>query len=326
MPEPESVIVTSLIGVGLIGVGLIGVGLIGVGLIGVGLIGVGLTGIGLTWAGLTGVGRTGWAAVPEGHTIHRLAREHNLLFAGRPIRAASPQGRFAEGAARIDGRVLERADAHGKHLFHRYAGGLWLHIHLGIYGTFTAGSLPPPQPSGALRLRLLGDGHWVDLRGPSACELITVAEVAALRSRLGPDPLRRGAQPERGWQRLSRSRVAVGALLMDQAVVAGVGNVYRAEILFRHRVDPHRPGGSLTRAEWDSLWADLAALMRAGVRSGRIVTTRAADRPRGRGPVPREDAHYVYRRAGLPCRVCGTPVRTEILVGRNLFWCPECQR
>lgn len=260
--------------------------------------------------------------MPEGHTIHRLAREHNRLLVGHPVRASSPQGRFAEGAARIDGRVLERTDAYGKHLFHRY-GDLWLHVHLGIYGKFSTGPLPPPEPRGALRLRLLADGHWVDLRGPAACELLPAPEVAAVRARLGPDPLRRDADPERAWSRLSRSRVAIGALLMDQTVLAGIGNVYRAEILFRHRVEPHRPGRELPRATWDALWPDLVALMRAGVRTGRIVTTLPADRPRGR-PV-RDTAHYVYRRAGLPCRVCGTEVRTEVMVGRNLFWCPRCQ-
>ncbi|HZB49921.1 MAG TPA: DNA-formamidopyrimidine glycosylase family protein [Mycobacteriales bacterium] len=261
--------------------------------------------------------------MPEGHTIHRLAREHNRLLVGHPVRATSPQGRFADGAARIDGRVLERTDAHGKHLFHRY-GDLWLHVHLGLYGKFSTGTLPPPEPRGALRLRLLADDHWVDLRGPTACEVLSPPEVTAIRARLGPDPLRRDADAARAWARLSRSRVAIGALLMDQTVLAGIGNVYRAEILYRHRVEPHRPGRDLPRTTWDELWPDLVTLMRAGVRAGRIVTTRPADRPGGR--LTRDKAHYVYRRAGLPCRVCGTEVRTEVMVGRNLFWCPTCQR
>ena len=73
------------------------------------------------------------------------------------------------------------------------------------------------------------------------------------------------------------------------------------------------------------MWADLVTLMRAGVRMGRIVTTRPEDRSRRRGAVARDDAHYVYRRTGLPCRICGTEVRTEVMVGRNLYWCPACQ-
>ena len=260
--------------------------------------------------------------MPEGHTIHRLAREHNRLLAGHTVHASSPQGRFAEGAALLDGRTLERTDAYGKHLFHRY-GDVWLHVHLGLYGRFTSGAMPAPEPRGALRLRLTADGHYADLRGPTACEVLLRPEVAAVRARLGPDPLRRDADPDLALARLSRSRVAIGALLMDQSVVAGIGNVYRAEILYRHGVEPHLPGRQLPRETWEAMWADLVTLMRAGVRAGRIVTTRPEDRPRGR--VTRENAHYVYRRAGLPCRIDGTGIRTEVMVGRNLYWCPTCQ-
>jgi endonuclease-8 len=239
------------------------------------------------------------------------------------VGASSPQGRFAEGAARIDGRVLERTDAYGKHLFHRYAGAGWLHVHLGLIGSFVTGLGPPLPPAGALRLRLVGEGGWLDLRGPMVCELMTPPDRSALLARLGPDPLRRGADPRPAWDRLSRSRLPVGQLLMDQTVIAGIGNVYRSELLFRHRVSPFLPGRDLPQPTWVGMWADLVALMRVGVRTGRIVTTRTEDRPGRR--VTNEVAHYVYRRTGQPCRVCGTPVATVPLAGRNLFWCPRCQ-
>jgi formamidopyrimidine-DNA glycosylase len=112
---------------------------------------------------------------------------------------------------------------------------------------------------------------------------------------------------------------------MDQSVLAGVGNVYRAELLYRHGVSPFRPGRAIDADVWAAMWTDLVTLMRAGVRLGRIVTTRPEDRKRRRGPAQRDDAHYVYRRTGLPCRVCGTEVRTEEMVGRTLYWCPVCQ-
>jgi formamidopyrimidine-DNA glycosylase len=112
---------------------------------------------------------------------------------------------------------------------------------------------------------------------------------------------------------------------MDQTVLAGVGNVYRAELLFRHGVSPFRPGSGVEEPLWAGMWADLVVLMRGGVRLGRIVTTRPEDRSRRRGVVDREDAHYVYRRTGEPCRVCGTEIRTEVMVGRNVYWCPACQ-
>ncbi len=263
--------------------------------------------------------------MPEGHTIHRLARQHKELLGGHEVRAASPQGRFAEGAALLDGHVLETTDAWGKHLFHRYSGRQWLHIHLGLYGKFTSGPLPAPEPRGALRLRLEGAGQHLDLRGPTRCEVVNTTEKKVIVDALGPDPLRPSADPARAAARIGRSRVAIGALLMDQQVVAGIGNVYRAELLFRHRVNPYRPGRELDPELWAQMWADLVTLMRAGVRAGRIVTTERSDRERRTGTARRSDAYYVYRRTGEPCRRCGTPVAQALLVARNLFWCPRCQ-
>jgi endonuclease-8 len=272
--------------------------------------------------------------VPEGHTLHRLARLHTRLFGRAPLRVSSPQGRFAESAALLDGAVLTRADAHGKHLFHRYGRDRVVHVHLGLYGTFDELPLPEPgaaapEPRGQVRMRLVGATHYADLRGPAACELVTDAEVRALRARLGPDPLRRDADPERVWARISRSSAPLATLLMDQAVIAGVGNVYRAELLFRHGIDPLFPGRALPRETWDAMWTDLVALMRDGVRRGRIDTVRPEHDPRLRGEPGRKDRHggevYVYRRAGLPCHLCGTPVAHAAHAARNLFWCPGCQ-
>lgn len=263
--------------------------------------------------------------MPEGHTIHRLARDHTPLLQGRVVRAASPQGRFADGAAVLDGRVLERIQPHGKHLFYVFEGDVLLHVHLGLYGGWLSGARPAPEPKGALRLRLQTDDHWMDLRGPTACELHTPADRDAVLARLGPDPLQQRADPERAWVRVARSRTPIGALLMDQAVLAGVGNVYRAEVLHRAGLSPFRPGREVPRSTWDGIWADLRVLLRAGVRAGHIVTTERGDRDRRSGPPRREDRFYVYRRTDLPCRRCGTAVRAEAMAGRNLYWCPVCQ-
>ncbi len=262
--------------------------------------------------------------VPEGHSVRRHAREHLARFGGVPLSVTSPQGRFTDGATILAGRTLESTDAYGKHLFLGFTGELWLHVHLGLYGTWTFGDTPAPPPVGAVRVRLVGNGSYADLRGATAVDVWTDVEKSLLEARLGPDPLRRRPASDRAWARLSRSRAAVGQLMMDQAVIAGVGNVFRAEVLFRAGISPHRPGREVSRPEWDAVWSDLVTLMKTGVRTGRIVTTRPSDRHR-RGPVRQEDAHYVYRRRGLPCRVCGTPVATEVMVGRNLFWCPSCQ-
>jgi endonuclease-8 len=264
--------------------------------------------------------------VPEGHTLHRLARDLSRAFGGGvALHTTSPQGRFAAAAAQLDGQPLLRTEAHGKHLFLGFPARRWVHIHLGLYGKFPIEPAPAPTPRGALRLRIETADYYADLRGPIACDLVGPAEKAVVHARLGADPLRRDAHPELSWARLSRSSVAIGALLMDQTVVSGIGNVFRAEVLFRHRMSPFRPGRHVTLEEWEAMWEDLRVLLRAGVRSNRIVTTLPEHRRRKTGRPAADDAFYVYRRTGEPCRVCGTAVRTEPMMGRNLFWCPSCQ-
>ena len=250
------------------------------------------------------------------------------------MRTSSPQGRFAAGAARLDGARLRSADAHGKHLFHEYespAGEpLWLHVHLGLYGGFSFGEPPAPEPVGQVRLRWETDRGYLDLRGPAACELVTAAEKDAFHARLGADPLRDDADPDRAGHRVRRSRSPIGQLLLDQSIVAGVGVAYRAEVLFRLRIDPLRPGRSLDDGTWQAIWHDLATLMTDGVKLGRIDTVRPEHLPEAMGRTPRQDRHggevYVYRRAGQPCLVCGTPVSRSVLAARNLYWCPRCQQ
>lgn len=296
--------------------------------------------------------------MPEGHSVHRLARQFADCFVGQALSVSSPQGRFADGAAALDGAVLEAARAHGKQLFLDFAGDRVLRSHLGLYGAWSfggterfhgassigaprrigerevhddgalAGGPPqPPPPVGAVRVRLVGDEGWADLRGPALCVLESSAEAGAARARLGPDPLDPHADAAPFVAAVRRSRRPVGALLMDQAVVAGVGNIFRAESLFRRGLDPMTPGRALGEPVLRELWAENVALMRTGLRLGRIVTTDPSDRPGiGEEQAWPEHAHLVYRRRGLPCRRCGTPVAAGELEGRTLYWCPSCQR
>jgi endonuclease-8 len=275
--------------------------------------------------------------MPEGHTLHRLAQDLDDAFAGRTVAATSPQGRFVDGAAVLDGSRFLEASAHGKHLFvtfGRRRARLLLHVHLGLYGAFTLTALArggrPAPPVGQVRLRLAATGAVADLRGPTRCELLDPDTHEALLARLGPDPLQQRAEGDAAYDRIARSAAPLAALLMRQDVLAGVGNVYRAEVLFRHGVDPMLPGREAPPGLWRVLWDDLVDLMHQGVAAGRIDTVRSEHLPEAMDRAPRQDRHggevYVYRRAGEPCLLCGTPIATKVLEGRNLFWCPGCQR
>ncbi len=337
--------------------------------------------------------------MPEGHTVHRLARALERGFGGERLRISSPQGRFPE-AAEIDRHVLLAAEAVGKHLFLSFAPQADLpldsvhvrivHVHLGLYGSWTfAGehSVMPDRAIGAprravdtsavlrvgeqehtvtagstrdlsetidpegwrrllprptVRLRLVGPHGLADLTGPTACEILDAEGRERIMARLGPDPLRDDADPRRFIQRVLRSRTGIGVQLMNQDVIAGVGNIYRAEVLFRARLSPFVPGTDLTAGILEGIWDDLAVLMDYGARTGRIVTTQPEhrdiaamiiERSRGTrqngdeadGVVPREKSFYVYHRQTLPCRLCGAEVRSEDLASRTVFWCPRCQ-
>lgn len=270
--------------------------------------------------------------MPEGHTLFRLARDVRDRFAGKVVSVTSPQGRFAESAALLDGTALLGAESWGKHLFARFEQDRFVHVHLGLYGRFDLRDGLPPPPVGQVRLRIsCGPPRpsYGDLRGATACELLTDEQRRLILARLGPDPLRDDADWTRAWDRVSRARGPIGGLLMDQAVLAGVGNVYRAEVLFRHRLHPLRPGNTLRRGQFESMWQDLVILMREGVRTGRIDTVHVDHTPEAMRRAPRIPDHggevYVYRRQGLPCYRCDSLIRTEVLAGRNLFWCPRCQ-
>ena len=276
--------------------------------------------------------------MPEGHTLRRLADDLVAAFAGRTVRVSSPQGRFATEAAELDGSTVLGAESAGKHLLVELDHELFVHVHLGLIGSFDVHTdvEDVPAPVGAVRLRLVTvpgpdprGTAYADLRGAIVCDLVGPGRRAEILGRLGPDPLRSDADPDLAWRRISRSPRAIGDLLMDQKVLAGVGNVYRAEVLFRHRIHPLRPGSTLRVGQWRSIWADLVELMTEGVRTGRIDTVRPEHTPEAMGREARKDDHggevYVYRRTGMPCHVCGSTVRTGELVGRNIFWCPRCQ-
>jgi endonuclease VIII len=376
--------------------------------------------------------------VPEGHSIHRIALQFRRNFVGKRCAASSPQGRFAAGAAELDGRQLVASSAVGKHLLLEFEGERTLHVHLGLYGawdfagevtadpTFTSAggrmgqtnqrgtvvedaaglrpgaleeapealravshegpaernlkvdALPgptpagtgaarsdgtaepvgkdslasigaprrtrlrmseseketeldafPPEPIGAVRLRLLTDTAVADLRGPTACEVFDPQQVQKLLAKLGPDPMHDASRKaeNRFVERVLKSATPIGLQLMDQSVVAGIGNVYRAELLFRARLNPHAPGRSIPEPALRRLWKDWAHLLAVGVETGQMMTRDdlRTEEDYRRAMASRDERHYVYKRTGQRSpRGKGTVVMEE-MGGRNLYWAPGWQ-
>jgi formamidopyrimidine-DNA glycosylase len=264
--------------------------------------------------------------MPEGHTIHRAARDHQAALAGRALAVTSPQGRadFAalSGAA---GRVtLRRVEAYGKHLFYVFERGRTVHVHLGLFGKFRRSPSPPPPapPGSTVRMRLEGPKVTIDLRGPTACALVTRAEKADILARLGPDPLREDADPDAFFAYLARSKVPIGAALMDQSVIAGVGNVYRAEVLHLLRLHPLVAARAVPRAVAEELWTLLVGLLQKGVEDRRIITTRGLTAARGPRIARAESVHVYGRRT---CFTCGGQVDRFALRARTVHLCTRCQ-
>jgi endonuclease-8 len=263
--------------------------------------------------------------MPEGHTIHRIAKDHGALLAGRTLRVSSPQGRFEGDAARVDGRVLTSIEAYGKHLFYHWDSGDVGHVHLGLFGKFRVSKGPDvPPPVGMVRMRLESDIATIDLAGPTECSIGTPDDRAAIITRLGPDPLRRDAKPAKAIDKMATSRQPLGAMLLDQSVLCGVGNVYRAEALFVNGINPNRAGRDTHRVELEALWTTIVAMLRKGVKDNRIITVDPSDLdvPRGRA-LRRGEANYVYHRD--ICLRCGTPIQIVQLAGRACYFCPVCQ-
>lgn len=263
--------------------------------------------------------------MPEGHIVHRIADSLNSHFAGKQITVTSPQGRFSSDAASLNGQRMLRAIAVGKQMFLEFENGLVLRIHLGIYGKWHFfDSAQTPEVIGQVRARFSAGNIHVDLRGPSVCEVIGPDSASAVLKRLGPDPLNpnpRKVESKRFIDRVLKSPSPIGLLLMNQDVISGIGNVYRAELLFRAGIEPHTPGSSLSAQQVEALWTDSVKLMRVGVKTGFMITR---DNLLAKNP-SKEDRNFVYKREGQPCRRCKTPISLELMAARKLYWCPKCQ-
>jgi len=262
--------------------------------------------------------------VPEGNEVHRFAKLHTATFVGKSICVESPNGRFP-GAALLTGRKLKAVIAHGKHLAYDFGRDRKLHIHMGRFGDFTEGKMPYPEVKGVLRMRWSTATDWLELRGATDVSVYSDAQWKAVEDRLGADPLEPSADPSAAILYIRKANAPIAALLMDQTLFAGIGNIYRAELLYRARQDPFAKGKDVSEKTLKALWSDALKLMPEGMEDRRIVTTRAKDRPHPRGKAQPDEVHYVYRRHGKPCFVDGTTIQRKDLAGRTLYWCPTCQ-
>jgi endonuclease-8 len=263
-------------------------------------------------------------SMPEGHTIHRIARDHNRWLSGQRVAVSSPQGRFEAESGQLCGKKIREVSALGKHLFYHWSPRLVTHVHLGLYGKFRVHDNPAPQPRGAVRMRLTGPQRTLDLHGPACCEIIEQEQFAKLTSRLGQDPLRPDAKPDMVWEKIARSRAAIGSLLLNQSVIAGIGNIYRAEILFLLGIHPQRTANQLSRTQFDALWELAVELLNTGVKYNRIITVPRQAIGRSPGHPKASERLNVYKRS--QCPVCDEPIQSWDLGGRKVFACLKCQR
>ena len=264
--------------------------------------------------------------MPEGHTIRHLATVLSYGYMGTFIEASSPQGRFADDAAKINNHMMTGTTAHGKHLFLHFDEKI-VHIHLGLYGWIKNRKNKNQVPTDSTRLRIMNNEYVSDLSGPTVCKLITEDDREVKLNALGPDPIHETADPEKAWAKIHKSSKTIGGLLMDQSTIAGIGNVYRAEILFLNRLSPFIPGKEVTREKFDSIWNDSVRLLRLGAEDGHIRTV---------DPKHLVDAEvdlhgtfeysYVYKRTNCECLLCGTQIMSDVLHSRTVYWCPTCQQ
>jgi endonuclease-8 len=261
--------------------------------------------------------------MPEGHTLHRIAIDHSKILRGNRVAVTSPQGRFAADAALVDGARLKQLEAYGKHLFYYWSNGLVGHVHLGLFGRFRVYRGDGPQVTPTVRMRLAVPKATIDLIGPTECAIGVPEDRDRIVQRLGPDPLRPDADPEKAYAAITRRVAPIGQLLLDQKVISGLGNVYRAEALFLNRINPNRPGNLIRRQDFDGLWATIVQMLERGVAEDRIVTLDRELFEIPSGSARRGETTYVYHRD--LCLRCGSPIMTVALGGRACYYCPVDQ-
>lgn len=274
--------------------------------------------------------------MPEGDTIFRAARTLNRALAGRTVtrfESVFPALSRVDVDTPIAGRTIEEVEARGKHLLIRLTGGLFLRTHMRMSGSWHV--YRPHErwqrPHRDMRIVLETDQYHAVAFNVPVAEFATA--VALERTRpiqdLGPDPLSKDFDADEAVARImGRTGAQIADALLDQSAMAGIGNVYKSEVLFAGRVNPFAGVDELLRGDVERLVATAVRFLRANVRehgSANIETYGGFRRTTGRSdPGGRL---WVYGRAGRPCRRCGTPIsrRKQGPHARTTYWCPRCQ-
>ena len=234
--------------------------------------------------------------------------------------ATSPNGRFEAGARAISNQALKKLEAIGKNLFAFFEGDHVVHVHFGMSGKwaiFDKEQAPEPTPTTRLRLE---DEDYVTHLSAMIVKLGSLDLYLDRRRALGQDPLREDADAELLWEKVRGSKKRIGQLLMDQSCFAGVGNIYRAEILFKSGVNPNRSALDISRAEFDCIWQHTVELLQRGFASGSILTVDKEEAERLQKPGLRR---YIYNRSR--CGRCDGPVMSWDMNSRTCYACPSCQ-
>ena len=265
----------------------------------------------------------------EGHGVHRVAVTHRRALVGKRFAATSPNGRFEQGARAIDGEPLRKIEAIGKNLFYFYGDASAsnraetskvVHVHFGMsgrFGVFAADTAP--EATANTRLRLEGHG-MVALLSAMTVDLVDESVYLAKKETLGQDPLREDACPDTLWAKFSKSRKSVGLALMDQNMFAGVGNIYRAEILYKAGVHPDERCENVRRETFDQIWFHTVQLMQRGFVNGSILTVDPEEALILGEPWTRR---YVYNQT--TCGRCRGNVRVWDMANRTVYACETCQ-
>lgn len=263
----------------------------------------------------------------EGHGCHRVVAAHRRLLLGHVFKATSPNGRFTEGAKLIDGRRLARIEAVGKNLFYFWEKALpdeppvVVHIHFGMSGAFSVFPLPGKTHTPTTRLSLVNK----DINISASLSAMTCVHggpdlYESKYNALGPDPLREDADKERLWLKMQSTSKAIGQVLMDQSFIAGIGNIYRAEILFKSGLHPEQPACTIPKSTFETLWMHSVLLLQRGFTTGSILTVDQAEAALLGPPWTRR---YIYNHRH--CGRCGSAVRNWTMAGRTVYCCPTCQ-